>query len=81
MSKIQLPFKIMIYRFYCGKAFVCLKDKVTQPSSALRHARELSQLLQSPAFGNVTTSTSILLSGGPDHRITYISVQLSLLWL
>ena len=70
--------------FYCGKAFVCLKDKVTQPSSALQHATELSLLLQSPVFGNIVASKAILVTvsdGGPDHRITYVSVQLSLICL
>ena len=33
--------------FYHGKAFAGLKDKVTQPSSALQHVTELSQLLKS----------------------------------
>ena len=73
--------------FYCGKAFVCVKDKVTQPSSALRHATELSQLLKSSTFENdddVLASKPILVTvsdGGPDHRITFVSVQLSLICL
>ena len=73
--------------FYCGKAFVCLKDKVTQPSSALRHATELSQLLKTSTFDNdddVLASKPILVTvsdGGPDHRITFVSVQLSLICL
>ena len=32
--------------FFDGQAFVTLKDKVTQPSSALRHATELTELIQ-----------------------------------
>ena len=70
--------------FYCGRAFVGLKDKVTQPSSALRHATELSQLLESSADGDVLASKPILVTvsdGGPDHRVTFVSVQLSLICL
>ena len=58
-----------------------LKHKVTQPSSALRHATELSQLLKSSAFDDddVLASKPILVTvsdGGPDHRVTFVSVQL-----
>ena len=56
--------------FYCGKAFVYLKDTVTQPSLVLRHATEQSHLLQSPVFGNIVASKAILVTvsdGGPDH--------------
>ena len=70
--------------FYHGKAFVCLKNKVTQPSSVLRHATETSHLLQSPVFGNTVASKPILVTvsdGGPDHRITFVSVQLLMICL
>jgi len=68
--------------FYCGKAFVALKDKVTQPSSALWHATELSQLLKSSTFNeDELASKPIIVNVGPDHRITFVSVQLSLICL
>ena len=71
--------------FYRGKVFVGLKDKVTQPSSALRHVTELSQFLKSSAFGDDTVGTKPMYvtvsDGGPDHHITFVSVQLSLICL
>jgi len=50
----------------------------------LRHATELSHLLQSPVFDNTVASKPILITvsdGGPDHRVTYVSVQPSLICL
>ena len=71
--------------FYCGKAFVGLKDKVTQPSSALRHVTELSRLLKSLAFSDDTIGTKPILvtviDGRSEYRITFVSVQLSLICL
>ena len=71
--------------FYRGKAFAGLKDKVTQHSSALRHVTELSQLLKSSAFVDDTLASKPILvtvsDGGPDHRITFVSFQLSLICL
>jgi len=65
--------------WYCGKVFVSLKDSVFEPSSPLRHACELYGVLRSTSF-----SKSVLFlysDGGPDHRLTYVSVQLSLICL
>lgn len=62
-----------------GTVYVGLKDAVFEASSPLRHACELYQTLQSFSF-----SKSILFifsDGGPDHRLTYVSVQLSLICL
>lgn len=65
--------------FYQGKAFVCLKDKVTQPSSALRHGIELLKLFRSHfSEDGVFADKPVLVvvsDGGPDHRITYTSVK------
>lgn len=63
--------------FYCGRVFVSLKDSVFQPSSPFRHGAELYNLLQA-----VSNPILCLYSdGGPDHRVTYLSVQLSLICL
>lgn len=63
--------------FYSEKPYVTLKDKVIQPSSPLRHAAEQCKVLSSD-FPN--SSVLLLVSdGGPDHRLTYYSVQISLL--
>lgn len=63
--------------FYSGKSYVILKDKVTQPSSPLRHAAEQCRMLSS----DFPDSHIVLLvsDGGPDHRLTYYSVQIALL--
>lgn len=63
--------------WYAGDIFVGLKDSVFEPSSPIRHACELCQVLESVSF-----SKSVLFvytDGGPDHRLTYVSVQLSLI--
>ena len=65
--------------WYAGDIFVGLKDPVFEPSSPIRHTCELYQVLESVSF-----SKSVLFlytDGGPDHRLTYVSVQLSLICL
>ena len=47
-----------------------------QSSSSMRHATELHSFLLE-TFGNKT----IYSDGGPDHRLTYVSVQLPLIAL
>ena len=63
--------------FYRGQVTVSLKDSVLQPSSPFRHAVEMKELLQSCA----NPVLMIFSDGGPDHRLTYHSVQLSLIAL
>ena len=62
--------------FYHGKAFASLKDKVTQPSSALRHVTELSQLLKSSAFVDDTLASKLILvtvsDGGPTVLLLFV---------
>ena len=64
--------------WYTGQVYIGFKDAVLEPSSSIRHATELYSVLSS-------TSTSTLpvlflyTDGGPDHRLTYISVQISLI--
>ena len=58
---------------------VGLKEAVFQSSSPLRHATELHSLLLS-RIGNKTIMF-MYSDGGPDHRLTYVSVQLSLIAL
>lgn len=62
--------------FYRGQVSVLLKDSVFQPSTAFRHAVEMESLLRNE---DVLTPFLIIYSdGGPDHRITYEGVKLSL---
>ena len=65
--------------WYTGKVLVGLKDAVFQASSPLRHAAELHSLLCT-RIGSKSI-LCIYSDGGPDHRLTYVSVQLSLIAL
>lgn len=63
--------------WYKGQVFIGFKDAVFKSSRAIRHATELHSLLLTQMG-----SKSILLmysDGGPDHRLTFISVRLSLI--
>ena len=58
-----------------GTVYVGLKDAVFEASSPVSHTCELYQTLQSFSFSK---SVLFLFSdGGPDYRLTYVSVQLS----
>lgn len=65
--------------FYRGKVFVTYKDSIFQPSTPYRHAAELEKVL------TCTDKTKPILclytDGGPDHRNTFLTVQISLVSL
>ena len=67
--------------FYHGQPHVIVKDKVFEPSSALRHATEAVKVLRSVASSDDVSLTKPILvqytDGGPDHRSTFKSVQLA----
>jgi len=65
--------------WYTGQVYIALKDAAFQPSSALRHSVEMHSLL----IKEIGNKHILLLysDGGPDHRLTYISVKLSLIAL
>ncbi|XP_019860109.1 PREDICTED: uncharacterized protein LOC109588370 [Amphimedon queenslandica] len=66
--------------WYDGKVYVGLKDSVFEPSSPIHHMTELYQTI----LKTETHKKPILFiysDGGPDHRLTYILVQLSLICL
>ena len=58
---------------------VTLKEAAFQPSSALRHATELSLWLT--ARIGLQSVMFLYTDGGPDHRLTFVSTQLSLIAL
>ena len=58
-----------------GQVTVALKDSVLQPSSPFRHATEIKELFQDHVKPVLITHSD----GGPDHRLTYHSVQLPLI--
>ncbi len=65
--------------WYTGKVIVGLKDAVFQASSPRRHAAELHSLMLTRM--GTKSIFCVYSDGGPDHRLTYISVQLSLIAL
>ena len=66
--------------FYHGQVFVTVKDAVLQPSTPLRQATKLQRVLTLAAVNPVLKPILLLYAdGGPDHRITYVSVQVSLI--
>ena len=65
--------------WYDGQVYVLFKDSVFEPSSSSCHAAELGSI----PFDKVGESPILFLytDGGPDHRLTYASVKLSLIAL
>ena len=65
--------------WYSGQVFFALKEGAFEPSSPIRHVTELISSLEQLA----TTKPMLLLytNGGPDHRLTYLSVQVALIAL
>ena len=66
--------------FYRGQVTVTMKDSIFQPSTPFRHAAELKAILN---MGNENPPPFLLMysDGGPDHRVTYGGVKLSLIVL
>ena len=64
--------------WYEGQVRVTLKEGSMQPSSPQRHASELISGIKQE-YSCVPPILFIYTDGGPVHRITYLSVQLSLI--
>lgn len=71
--------------FFKGKIFVTTKDKIFQPSSPYRHATEVTRILRDHYSENGVDLENpilcIMTDGGPDHRVTFETVKLSLVQL
>ena len=65
--------------WYSDKVFVGLKEGVFEPSSPHQHMTELSEVLEGEHMLAEKSLLFIYSDGGPDHRLTYLSVQLSLI--
>jgi hypothetical protein len=65
--------------FYTGQVLIGLKDPIYEASSPFRHATELHKVLLTRM--NERHILFIYSDGGPDHRLTYVTVQLSLIAL
>ncbi|PKY62399.1 hypothetical protein RhiirA4_488807, partial [Rhizophagus irregularis] len=66
--------------FYHGNVFVSYKDTVFQPSNAIRHATEFFNAIQLH-YTFIPPILCLYTDGGPDHRTTFGSVQISLICL
>ncbi len=66
--------------FYTGQVCVTLKEGIFEPSSCLRHCRELLDVLESTRQ-HMKPILCLYTDGGPDHRTTYLSVQIALICL
>jgi hypothetical protein len=62
--------------FYNGQVFYCLKCSIQEASSPARHSAELVRTLRLQ-YPEVPPFLCIYTDGGPDHRSTYSSVQVS----
>ena len=61
---------------FCGDK----KDAIFQPSSPIRHATEVTAILKQ-CYSPVPSILFIYSDGGPDHRLTFVSVQIPLIAL
>lgn len=73
-------FTISVYFFivFLGQVYVGLKCSTFEPSSPFRH---MAEIIQTHPSLSTMPILFIYSDGGPDHRLTYISVQLSLICL
>jgi hypothetical protein len=65
--------------WYDGQVSVSIKDAIYEPSSPFRHSAELNKWLITKMAGR--SVLFLYADGGPDHRLSFVSVQLSLLAL
>lgn len=66
--------------WYNGYVHVLLKEAAFEPSSAVRHACELSKIIKSK-YAIVPPIMFLYTDGGPDHNLTHVAVQLSVIAL
>ena len=62
--------------WYTGAVMVMFKEGAFEPSSPIRHSTELAKIIDERA-----RDKPVVFDGGPDHRVTYISVKLALIAL
>jgi hypothetical protein len=67
--------------WYTGNVYVGLKEAAFELSSPIRHATELFNCLVNQVQLENKHILFIYSNGGPDHRLTFFSVQLSLIVL
>ena len=75
---VDVPEKIS-GSWYTGDVHILYKDSAFEPACSIRHATELATLLQDKALTDPVLF--IYSDGGPDHRVTYMSVKLATICL
>lgn len=78
LLKVDIPDEVS-GSWYRGQVHIGLKEAAFEASSPLRHATELYSVLKHEQEGRPILF--LYTDGGPDHRLTYLSVQLSLVAL
>jgi hypothetical protein len=79
-STILIPESVDGGSFYRGTVCNILRDGIFQPSLPLRHSAEVRKMLG--VIENLSKPIRVLYSDdGPDHRVTYPSVQIALVAL
>ena len=66
--------------WYTGQVKVSLKEAAFEPSSPQRHASELQKVFEESGCSSKPICF-VYCDGGPDHRLTYVSVQASFICL
>ena len=66
--------------WYTGQVKVGLKEAAFEPSSPQRHASELQKIFEESNCSSKPVCF-VYCDGGPDHRLTYVSVQASFISL
>lgn len=62
--------------WYQGQVLISFKEGAFEPSSPARHSTELASILRDRVIEKPVLF--LYSDGGPDHRLTYMSVKLSL---
>ena len=75
---VNIP-KNLAGTFYTGRVHVGLKENAFQTSSPIRHLTKLKGI--SHADTNIHPQLLLYTDGGPNHRMTYATVQMSLICL
>ena len=79
---IHSEFKNLVINYiHVGRVFVGLKCSIFEPYSPFRHMTEIHKLIQADPSSSSKPILFLYTDEGPDHRITYISVQISLICL
>lgn len=77
---VDIPESVNEGSFYRGQVHVGIKGLALEPSYPLRHMAELEQILLREDL-MAKPIICLYTDGGPDHRLTYLSVQMSLVCL